>query len=719
MTAKRALPFLVFTLAILACSIFTPRPAPVAPTLPAEATVKPPIILPIPTGALPAATVEPPIITLKPTEALPTAEGLAEPEGQSACPAVSCPAGTGETQPIEIKGSFQFSNDIIIKYYVENAVSLTDMYGFVRRDKEWAVPLTSQNLGYLQIDTTKKTGTFDIRLPAAPQGTLVDVNPDGKDEKGVQIFAAEYFPNLTGSPYAVGDDLERGWPSYLASVKIDTENKDEVTGGKLLIWSPDDKQFFPDGFGSDGLLFTQDDPVMPVPAGYTVIDLDQKPFKVIRDTVAEMTLYEPKDAAIKDFSTLSYTEAFDQMFAIVRKEYAFNGIQGKQPDWDALYAKISPMVAAASQNKDAEAYYKALRDFTLAFKDGHVGLDGGDPGRKVFNETVAGGYGFAVRQLDDGTVIVVHVVNGSPAAAAGMKTGAVVTQFNGKPINAAIQAVIPPSGPFSQESTLRYEQARYLVRAPIGTKATVTFQNDGESQKNATLETIDERETLQVTSPYQNVDPNGLPVYYQVATDKIGYISIDSNYDDLNLIMRLFQRALEKFKENNLDTLVIDLRVNSGGAPLGLAGFLYNKEITMGQLQYYSEKTGKFENEGDPQRVTPNQEQYHFAKMYLLVGQACASACELEAYGFSKVPGMVVVGETSTSGTEAEVARGQFKLPEGMSMQIPTGRFVLPDGSLFLEGVGVQPTDRVPVTKETVLSSRDPVIQRVLQLASQ
>ena len=29
---------------------------------------------------------------------------------------------------------------------------------------------------------------------------------------------------------------------------------------------------------------------------------------------------------------------------------------------------------------------------------------------------------------------------------------------------------------------------------------------------------------------------------------------------------------------------------------------------------------------GDPQRVTPNQEQYHFAKMYLLVGQACASA---------------------------------------------------------------------------------------------
>ncbi len=93
--------------------------------------------------------------------------------------------------------------------------------------------------------------------------------------------------------------------------------------------------------------------------------------------------------------------------------------------------------------------------------------------------------------------------------------------------------------------------------------------------------------------------------------------------------------------------------------------------------------------------------------MVLMVGQTCYSACELEAYGFSQVPGMIVVGQYPTGGVEAEVARGQFVLPGDLSLQVPTGRFILPDGSLFLEGTGVQPTLRVPINEETVLAKGD------------
>jgi C-terminal processing protease CtpA/Prc len=153
------------------------------------------------------------------------------------------------------------------------------------------------------------------------------------------------------------------------------------------------------------------------------------------------------------------------------------------------------------------------------------------------------------------------------------------------------------------------------------------------------------------------------------------------------------------------------MRQNGGGAPLGLAGFLHDQPITLGQLQYFSENSGKFENEGPPATVEPNQERYDFAKMALLVNQTCFSACEIESYGFSQVPGMIVVGQYPTGGVEAEVARGQFKLPEGMSLQVPTGRFVLPDGSLFLEGEGVQPTMRIPINEETVLSDTDVVLE--------
>ena len=65
------------------------------------------------------------------------------------------------------------------------------------------------------------------------------------------------------------------------------------------------------------------------------------------------------------------------------------------------------------------------------------------------------------------------------------------------------------------------------------------------------------------------------------------------------------------------------------------------------------------------------------------------------------------MGTYPSAGVEAEVSRGQFLLPEGMSLQIPTGRFLNPDGSLFLEGSGVQPTVRVPITPENVLSTDD------------
>jgi C-terminal processing protease CtpA/Prc len=250
-------------------------------------------------------------------------------------------------------------------------------------------------------------------------------------------------------------------------------------------------------------------------------------------------------------------------------------------------------------------------------------------------------------------------------------------------------------------------------------KTNVTFTNPGGMPQTAGLVATMEQESMQITSPYRNSDPNGLPVEYLVASASIGYVRVHSNYDDLNLIVRLFQRALEKFEENEISILIIDMRANSGGANLGLAGFLTNQEIPLGRLEYYSDKTGKFESERPQDRMLPNEKQYRFEKMYLLVDQACASACELESYSFSKVPGMVVVGQSPSAGTEAEVSRGQFRLPEGIELQLPTGRFVLPDGSIFLEGKGVEPTELVPVNEDTVLSGQDSVIQRVIQLSQE
>jgi hypothetical protein len=52
-------------------------------------------------------------------------------------------------------------------------------------------------------------------------------------------------------------------------------------------------------------------------------------------------------------------------------------------------------------------------------------------------------------------------------------------------------------------------------------------------------------------------------------------------------------------------------------------------------------------------------------------------------------------------------------------LQIPTGRFTLPDGSIFLEGKGVVPTLKVPVDETTAPATEDVVLQAGLKAVFQ
>ncbi len=617
--------------------------------------------------------------------------------------------------PVLITGGFEYTNDFVVEtYYVAHAVGLLDMTGFVLRDKEWELPVESQVLGYMDLDAENDSATYRLSLPAVPAGEFNDVDNDNKKEKGLQIFTVAYNPNLTGGVFSEGDDRSLGWPGYLASVKTDSENQDEVKGGKLVIWAADSDQEFPGDFGADGLLFTKDDAVVPVPAGYSVVDLDQSPFVFITDQVVDITLYESDDIAVKDFSDLSYTEAFDAFYEVVRKEYAFNGFEGKQPDWDAVYANLQPKIAKAEDAQDAYGYYLALREFSMVFNDGHVGVNGGDFDYQYYHDNLFGGYGFAVRELDDGRVIVVFILPGGPADLAGMQVGAEIEKFNGDLVGDALEKV-QPFQPQSTNYGKRYEQTVFLTRAGIGDPASVTFKNQGGESEIAQMVSFDEMDSWREIffgGYYNNMFV--LPAEARLLPSGVGYIKINSNSDDLGLIIRIFEHALATFEENRVPGIIIDMRLNLGGAPLGLAGFLYDQDIPLGQLEYFSDKTGQFEPDGPRDKVYPNENIYSFGKMVLLVDQFCFSACEIESYGFSQVPGMVVMGQFPTAGVEGETARGEFLLPEGIEFGIPTGRFTLPDGSIFLEGEGVQPTIRIPVDEHSVLSGEDVVLQQAI-----
>src|SRR6185369_16338146 len=117
---------------------------------------------------------------------------------------------TAEAGPVSVSGTFTYTNDIITTYYVEQAVALLDMHGFVTRDRDWELPVGSQVLGYLKLDETTKEGEFQLELPARPTGESSDVNHDGNASEQVQVFVVGYSPNLAGSPCSEGDDASRG-----------------------------------------------------------------------------------------------------------------------------------------------------------------------------------------------------------------------------------------------------------------------------------------------------------------------------------------------------------------------------------------------------------------------------------------------------------------------------------------------------------------------------
>ncbi|GAB4184202.1 MAG: hypothetical protein Fur005_46800 [Roseiflexaceae bacterium] len=598
----------------------------------------------------------------------------------------------------------------------DNAVMLVDLHGFVMRDHTFEPRIESQVLGAFDFDDEQMRGSFRLNLPIQPSGNWNDVDQDGQDDQGILIFNLYWWSNEAGNPFASGDDQLYGWASIYASTRHDSNSDGEINGGRVVVWAPDTQQGFPTGYGSDGLLFTADDPIGPLEAGYSVIDLTSAPFTILRSAEVRADLYEPEDYATQDYSELSYTAAFNRMAERVRATYAFNGIEGKQPDWDALIATTAAAVERAEREQDAVGFFEALQAFTYSFRDGHVALDGGDLEEQVFDDHFGGGYGFAARELDDGHFVVTFVLERSDAEEAGMQVGAELIEVDGEPTATALTAIQPFSAPYSTEAEHRYQQVRYLLRDPIGTRRSFTFINPRQQPTTVTIRAFDERESFESTSIYAGLDGWLWPVESWYLDGDVGNILVATNSDDIPFTLELFERALQEFEDYGVPGLIIDLRQNDGGSVMGLAGFFSEQPIPLAQEFQRDTTTGEFEPRGAIPRILPRSTTYKFDEIIVLVGFGCASACEAEAYALSQLENVTVLGQYPSSGMYAAVIGEEYLMPEGISMQFSKWRYQNPDGSLFLEGEGVVPAVQVPITLDTVtdLEENDPIREAAL-----
>jgi C-terminal processing protease CtpA/Prc len=609
--------------------------------------------------------------------------------------------GTYGTEPVVILASLDTLLDPDFQYYYATEYVATDQ---------------PQYMGVITSDINVSPFSYELYLPAEPNNKLVDVDNDGEDDTGVMIFNVNFTFDGFGSPFI---DLQ-DFVYYESTIPGDTyENFLQIIGGTIVVYSPDDEQGFPAGYGDDGVLFTEDDLIVRIPQGWTVVNLDSDPFTFDRSHTATVNIIEPEGEASPDFSDLSYTEAFDAMIELMRKQYAFTEFKGV--DWDALVEEYRPLFEEAEANEDGVAYQLALNTFVEnAIPDGHIGVFSDFLATLDFPDDIMGGLGIALQELSDGRVIVFYVGEDTPAEEEGIELGAEIIEINGMSIDEAISAEPGLNPPYSSDILKRLEQVRGVVRFRVGEEVEITYQNPGDDEPTtAQLITIAESDSriASLVTVYGEDRDYPLPIEFRILPSGYGYIAIYSFFDSHSVATELWRYAINYMNQQGVPGLIIDMRYNNGGSTaqyVPMAGYFFDERQVIGNSGSYVEDLDNFYF--DPRTTeqiipAPEAERY-YGEVAVIISPACFSACEFFSHMMTTNDRAQIVGHYPTGGLGGWI--NYFYMPDGVLMQFTAGRSVNAEGEIHIEGSGVEPTVEVPVTEETVFSEEDVLLNAAI-----
>ena len=642
-------------------------------------------------------------------------------------------AVTDEGGPTRLVGGINYT-DFSIKDVMEfPSPVLLDMVHAVQGDKTQWAPEENQILGRMTSPVFPPPLSYEFDLPVKPRGTYLDVDNDGEKDQGVQIFRLAMASNINGDSYLQQLDQLADLNSYLTDPQ-----SGEITQGSLLIYADDDQQAFPNGFGDDGVLFTEDDPATPVKQGYTVVHFGPDGFTFDRSAEAQLNVLEAASAVSPDFSDQGIVESYNSLIDHLSTHYSFTDFRNL--DWEAIRADYLPGVekaeqlAAAGQQDQATAFYTAvLHRMAQSIHDAHVQVAIGDSGspqaaqlaRQLRNIPIATNIGANTAELDDGRIIVTDVITGTPAAGAGLVFGTEVLAVNGKPVEEVIPTVIYNQNT-GTDSGQRLYQVANLLKFPA--------PGDDGAVKDVTIDVklpgSDQTQTLTMTpGPYPLPDPLAEPTFEMPISFKLdpsyGYLTWES-FVEPTVTTAVEEQFLSELKHMSQKSLILDLRGNSGGWDnlyFTMASYFFNEKnpVSMYWIDedvYDPETDGLVRTVPNEQLISaPKPELYFDGQVVILVDNNCASSCEFFTQYMQTNGRAQVVSQYATKGAGASINR--VDMPGGIIFQYTKGRDYFAGTDEFnLEAKGVTPDIKVPTTEETELAKRqgdDPVLAAGIQ----
>lgn len=276
-----------------------------------------------------------------------------------------------------------------------------------------------------------------------------------------------------------------------------------------------------------------------------------------------------------------------------------------------------------------------------------------------FNQSVDGEYvglGITITWVE-GVCTVVEVAENSPAEKQGIKVDDVIIGVDSKDVT---------------KSTL--EEISELLTGEKGTSVSIKMKR-GEEEKDFTVT----RDVIEIKSVTSKV--------FEEDNKKIGYMYIDTFASNT---YKQFSKQLKKLEKKNIDSLIIDVRGNSGGRLTQVNEIL--DEFLDKKIEIY-----RIETKGKEKKVYTTDKTKRNYPVVVLVNDGSASASEILAsafmYNYKKA---TIVGNTTYGKGTIQKA---VELSSGASLKYTTQKWLTSKGE-SLQDKGLTPEVEVQQVAE-------------------
>ncbi|GAB4159821.1 MAG: hypothetical protein Fur003_3540 [Candidatus Dojkabacteria bacterium] len=342
--------------------------------------------------------------------------------------------------------------------------------------------------------------------------------------------------------------------------------------------------------------------------------------------------------------------------------------------WE-IWQTISDRFVDEKAIKQDEMFYESIKGMVDSLGDPHT-LFLSPEETKAFNDSNAGNFFSGIGAelgYEDGRVIVVTPLKGSPAIEAGIKPGDLILKIDDTTL----------------DSKTTVFDAVAKIRGKKGTEVTLTVVHPGD-QKATEIKIV--RDDITVPSMEFSYDKSN-----KVATIEVSRFSEAS----LNAWEEKWDTMVDQVEKSGAKGVIIDLRGNPGGfldaAVYAASEFLPKGKVVVEQEDRQGHiKDYKVDREG---RLTE-------IPVVILVNNSSASASEILAGALQKNNNRAyVIGmETYGKGTAQEV----IDFPDGSSLHLTVIKWLLPDGTWLNKENKIVPDKKVDLTDDDFKAGRDP-----------